>query len=142
MLIIRNEQMDVLKEYRYQIFERFMLDYLRGLFPKPCQKLGAKGLLQLIQKGKKDAAKYEIEVYCDVAQFISLFFFLSNNFYKNPKYPWAREILTDKTISTKEKLDLLFERTKEEHRRSKAERSKANTDRPSPDAANTQGDTK
>jgi len=113
MLIIRKKQMDVLTEYMHGRFENFMVPYLRDLFPKDCQILDDHRLRRLIRKGIKDAKTYGIEMYSEIAKYISLYFFLSFDFDKDDRYPWAKQQLMRKNISETEKMRHLMQKTRE-----------------------------
>ena len=119
MLKIRTEQLNVLKNYMDLKFEKFMVVYLRNLFEKDCESLGENRLRLLIKKGIEDANTYGIETYSEIAKYMSLFFFLSVDFDKNEKYPWAREKLNRKNISEIEKVQFLMQKTRESIQRSK-----------------------
>jgi hypothetical protein len=64
----------------------------------------------LIQYGIKRAASYGIQLENDVRKYIEVMLLLGPDFDKDPKYPWATSILTDKNLTDpKVKADRVYE---------------------------------
>jgi hypothetical protein len=95
MLIIRKEQMEMLKDRERQGFVERMADYLKKNFPDQTESLGEAGLRAEIHHGMETAEKYRMVSEREVARYIELMFYLGHDFDVNPKTPWAASILND-----------------------------------------------
>jgi len=114
MLIIHDEQMAVLRQYMAKQFEDKILADVIELFPDRCADMEESVIRDVIQKGMKVAADYGIVGSADVARFIYLMFFFSQDFYENPNYPWAAEVLAQKDLNPTDKMDKLYELSEEQ----------------------------
>lgn len=100
MLIIRKEQIKVLRQYMEKQFEDKMYIHLQKFFPTKYESLGETETGKLISKGIKQASEYEIKSERDVCKFIDLMFVLGENFDKDPSINWTSEILSDESIKS------------------------------------------
>jgi len=94
MLTIRPEQMDALRRYMTERFERRVFDHIRRTFPTESEELGEEAALELIRTGIERAANYGLDT----------------------EYDWARELLTDESLPPRERLDAVCQRAEDEWR--------------------------
>ncbi len=72
-----------------------MLAHLREFFPQPCEELSDEGCREAIEHGIERSASYDIVSEADVCRYIDLMFALGRDFDRDPRWPWAKRILTD-----------------------------------------------
>lgn len=104
MLIIRKEQMTILKEKERQGFVERMMDYLQKTFPNQTDPLGEEGLREEIHHGMETAEQYRMVSEREVARYIELMFYLGRDFDTSPETPWATSILKDRFSSAANRL--------------------------------------
>ena len=110
MLIIRDEQMDTLRNYMQQRFEDLMVVHLNQYFPRQCETLGEENLRRTIRYGIEQASTYAIDVELDVSRYLNLMFTFGRDFDRDRQLPWASSILTRKDFSSgARKMDALYE---------------------------------
>lgn len=104
MLIIRNEQLDILKKYMLDQFEDRMLVHLRTNFPENTKKLDDSYLREMIQFGIDRSKKYDVIAENDIRQYLEYMIMYSPNFDQIPETTWAGEILKDNNLNGSEKM--------------------------------------
>lgn len=110
MLIIRQEQMEVLKEYMTKRFEDLMVSHLNVYFSKECQALGEEEVRKKIRDGIDQAKTHGIMIERDVSRYINLILLFGSNFDKDPAFPWAGNILKDESIGgPSQRMNMLYE---------------------------------
>lgn len=109
MLVIRKEQMDVFQKEEIRNFENRMLKHLRSVFPIQTRIIKDDELLKLIQAGINNSRKYDIKMEWDIRRYLECSVLYGWDFDKNPKTKWATEILNDKTIDARKKMDKIEE---------------------------------
>ena len=114
MLTIRPEQMDALRRYMTERFERRLFDHIRRSFPAESEKLGEEAALELVRTGIARAANYGLDTEYDAARFVVLMVARSPDF--DTETPWARELLTDESLPPRERLDAVCQRAEDEWR--------------------------
>lgn len=107
MLIIRPEQVKVLKQYMVRQFENKMLVHLRKNFPNETKKLSEDKLRAFIQTGIKGAKGYNIELEQDVQSYLEMMIIYGTDFDTNSKTAWAGEILRTQDMDGTTKMNLL-----------------------------------
>ena len=120
MLTIRREQMEVLSAYMRQSFEDRMVRHLAQSLPMQFKKLappssGDAPVRTLIRRGTEKAAGYEITSERDVGRFIEVMLAIDPRFDEPGVLDWARQILREKTLTARAKMDLIYQRLKDEH---------------------------
>ena len=105
MLVISQKQMKIFQNTEIRKFEDRMLEHLRKVFPEETDAIKDNELLKLIQAGINNAQKYEMEMEWDIRRYIECSFLYGWDFDKNKKTEWAINILEDKSIGTREKMD-------------------------------------
>jgi len=108
MLLIRNEQMEVLKSCNLRQFEDLMVDHLNRYYPQKCKTLGDKVVRETIQYGIEKANTYTIHIEYDVSRYINLVFTFGRDFDTDENLPWASDILNDEDSISTHKMDLLY----------------------------------
>jgi len=90
-------------------FEVEMVVYLNESYAVEAKKYSEKGLRDMIRDGIEKAKGYNITLECDVARYIELMLALSPDFDESKKTPWAKEILTQRRATARNKLDRIYE---------------------------------
>ncbi len=119
MLIIRREQMEVLGAYMRQSFEDRMVRHLAQSFPVQFKKLvpspgGEEGVRALIRRGIENAASYDITSERDVGRFIEVMVAVHPQFDALKELDWARQILGENSLMSRAKMDLIYQRLRDE----------------------------
>ena len=110
MLIIRQDQMDILRQEARKGFENRMLAHLTRYFSEACARMGEGETRDLIRYGIERANHYGIEAERDVCKYIDVMVVLGRDFDVDETFPWAAEILTDDTLQdNKTRTDLLVQ---------------------------------
>ncbi len=109
MLIVRDEQMDVLKAYMAEQFENRMARHVESFFHEAFAAKEEEGTREEIKYGIDRAKSYEITLEYDVCGYVNLMFAFVRDFDVDPKLPWAATILNDEKLSGSSKLDRLYE---------------------------------
>lgn len=107
MLIIRNEQLEVFRQYALVQFINNMAQYLRVTYSQQTSSLSEAELQSEIRAGIKHAAKYNVRFQYDVQQFLSQRMEFGADFDTKPETAWMAEILNDEGLSPTEKMDAL-----------------------------------
>ncbi len=109
MLLIRKEQMDVLRANMLKQFENLMVSHLKKYFPKKCEVLEEDGLRKTIRYGIEQAKLYGIVIESDVSLYLNLMFTFGKDFDKSESYPWAPEILKNEDFGgPRQRIKLLY----------------------------------
>ena len=88
-----------------------MVEHLRKFFSDECELLGEDGTRQTIHYAIERAGEYGIVSERDVCIYTDVMFAFGRDFDKDPKLPWAAQILNDESLkdSPSEKVDKLYE---------------------------------
>ena len=79
-------------------FETRMLAQLRSLYSKKLEALGEDIARALLKTGRKQAKGHGLTADRSAGVFISLMFLLGSGFDVDPQFPWAAEVLGDRSI--------------------------------------------
>jgi len=111
MLRIRKEQNEELAKVALKRFEDSMIIHLNKFFPEECKALDAEATRRTIRYAIERAAGYDIVSQRDVCIYTDVMFVFGRDFDKDPKLPWAGQILNDKSLKDKphEKADKLYD---------------------------------
>lgn len=112
MLVIRNRQLVELGASDIKQFVEKTTDHVSRIFPGQVPRLGVESVQNLIRSGIKKAADYGITRERDVAMFVDLMFGLEQDFDRNQKLPWIRNILDNEKLTGRAKIHLIYERLK------------------------------
>jgi hypothetical protein len=93
MLVIRKEQIEVLKQVPLAVFKQKMVALLREDFPRDCEILGDEQIRKVLELGIGRAKGYGFDTRGDVCDYIVLMFKLGSFFDEDPLLPWAAELL-------------------------------------------------
>jgi len=96
---IRPEQYQALDAAVHQDLEERMMQHVRKLFPQRCSSLGEDQVRQLVRHGSAKAAGYQLSREADLCRFVELAFAFGRDFDRDPRYPWASEVLRDASIA-------------------------------------------
>jgi hypothetical protein len=92
-VIIRQQQMDALRDSSVESFRKRMAQHLGILFPGYCKALEAAELRGAIDFSIQKAASHAFRAEMTVCPYIDLMFLLGSGFDTDPQLPRAREIL-------------------------------------------------
>ena len=95
MLTLRQAQMDALDADRARDFEARLVQHLRTVFPSRCEPLGDQGLLDVARDGIERAESHGLSSEREICKYVDLMFVLGPGFDRDPRLPWAAEILGD-----------------------------------------------
>src|SRR5262249_24775585 len=112
MLIIRDNQMETLKQEAVKSFEQRMVTHLNEFFPQECRRVGEQRVRAAIQQGIGRAAIYGITSEIDVARYIDLSVVLGLDFDAGKRQPWVPQILKNPNLRPDAKVQLIFDRVK------------------------------
>jgi len=96
---IRAEQLETMRQSSLRDFEDYMVKHLRGFIPRLDKVLGDQGMRKVIRYGIAKAKTYGFTSRACVRFYIETILLFGAEFDTDPQYPWAKQILTDQTIS-------------------------------------------
>jgi hypothetical protein len=111
MLVIRKEQIEVLRQPLLQEFEDKTYVRLLAYKPGECASLGEAAVRLSIRQGMQKAMACGISREVDIARYINIMYTLGHDFDADPRYPWAAEILNDGTLKGESKVQQLCDLT-------------------------------
>jgi hypothetical protein len=91
MLVLRREQIDILAQGPWGVFERRLVEYLRRFFPALCASLGEERLALVVHEGRQRAQGHGFTSERDLSKYLSLICTFGPDF--DIALPWAAEIL-------------------------------------------------
>ena len=94
---VRSEQYEKLRESVIEQFVGRMVAHVRTYFPQDFASLGEQETRILVRHGIERAESYEIVSERDVCTYVDLMVALGPDFDVDERYPWAADILTDRT---------------------------------------------
>jgi hypothetical protein len=109
MIRLRREQIEAFGQERIETFVRRTVRRLSEDFPNEidAQDLGGSKLEAAVRQGIATAQRYGIDRERDIAYFIDCMLLLGLKFDRDPRYPWASEVLGKTGLSGTEKVDLI-----------------------------------
>jgi hypothetical protein len=99
MLILRQQQIDALKDEALKDFENRMVAHLTRFFPNETFRLGGVGMHETVLYGIGRAGSYGIVGERDICKYIDIMVLFGRDFDRDPDLPWASEILEDHSIT-------------------------------------------
>lgn len=97
-MIIRQQQIEALEEVCLPEFADLMVAHLAEFSPLHSRALGEAGIRTLIRAGMERAQKHAFTYRATVKFYIEAMILLGADFDTDPQYPWAGEILRDRSI--------------------------------------------
>lgn len=104
-MIIRTEQMDVMRESALQQFVDRMIAHLKREFPEQTAKMPEGELRTLIHQSMRTAEKYDVIYEVDIERYLECVMLYGRDFDVNPETSWAAEILRNYELSGFEKMN-------------------------------------
>lgn len=98
-LTIRRAQMEALEEAQRHQFALEMVEHLHSYSPAHAARIGDSALYQVARSGLARAEQYGLTLRGPVRLVIELMVLLGSYFDTDPQYPWAAEILNDRSTS-------------------------------------------
>jgi len=97
MLKIREEQMTTFRAAAFRRFEDSMVEHVKEFFPNHCRIAGEPIVRNVIQYGIERSQTYDFTTERNMCLYITVMFMLGSNFDADFFFPWASEILKDKS---------------------------------------------
>lgn len=97
MLRIRKEQMDTFRNAVFRRFEDDMVEHVKEFFPNHNRIAGEPIVRNVIQYGIERSQIYDFTTERNMCLYITVMFMLGSNFDTDFFFPWAPEILKDKS---------------------------------------------
>jgi hypothetical protein len=110
MLIIRKEQQEVFAPLMRQGFEQRMVAHLAKTCPQEFQKMGEPSVRKMALEGEEKAAAHGITEEQDIARYLELTMRHGPDWEAASGLRWAREILSDESLSGTAKMDIVYQR--------------------------------
>jgi hypothetical protein len=95
MLVIRKEQMEVIRQAALASFENEMLAHSQKFSPQLGKVLGEQQLRLAIRRAMARADRYGFTNRGPIRLFVELMFLFGSAFDDDPQYPWVANILCD-----------------------------------------------
>jgi hypothetical protein len=112
MLVIRSEQMEVLKQAALRAFETRMVEHCFAFQPRLCKVLGEDQVRKAVHDGIGRAAVAGFTNRGPARLYLDLMLLFGSGFATDPQYPWAAEILgTGGVEDQMQRADELHEKT-------------------------------
>jgi len=113
MHIIRNQQMNTMKQHKAQIFNKKACFFLKQNYPTKTSELSDRRLDAMVSEGVQRSEKYNIKSERCVIAFLEFMFSLSFDFDSNPRTLWTKNILSDTGLKEEEKIMKIIDTLKE-----------------------------
>jgi hypothetical protein len=111
MLVIRKEQVDILRDGMMKEFEDEMVAHLAQFSPPLYKVLKEEQTREAVRFGFKQADRYGFTLRGPIRLYLEMMLLFGSHFDTDPQYPWAREILVDKhSIAQMQRADWLYEK--------------------------------
>lgn len=110
MLVIREAQLQMLSEARYDAFAARMVEHLRRVFPEWAEGHTSETLHAFVRQGMARARRYGFEVELDLARYLHVMRYLGESFDQSPEHAWAPALLTS-ALPPSRKMDRLRDAT-------------------------------
>ena len=98
MLVIRQAQMDALRQVAVGQFEDDMVAHLKHFAPRHCEVIGEHAVRDAITLGVRRARQYGLTNCGPVRFYIELLFMYGSDFDTDPQCVWASQILNDRSF--------------------------------------------
>lgn len=105
MLNVREQQMEALalNTTPLQEAEAELVAHVRRAFPEQCQQLGEDRTHVVVLYGLGRALEHGFNRRQQIARYLNLMFLFGADFDRDPKLPWASQVLTEPSL--KDELD-------------------------------------
>jgi hypothetical protein len=107
MLIIRDEQMDVLRAHMRRQYEQHIVKHLREKFPDRTKDLPDKRIRDTMQNGMKKAEGYGLEYEDDIRRFIEYSVMYGTKSDNQEETRWIGDILQRNDLDGTAKMDMI-----------------------------------
>jgi hypothetical protein len=107
MLVIRKEQMAVMRQYVLDQDIKRLADYLLSEFPEITRPWQRANLEKFVAQGVEKASNYGIVLEKNVKRLLSYYVLLGLDFSEKPDNVWARPILSNEFIDETTKMNRL-----------------------------------
>lgn len=104
MLVIRNHQMDTMKNHKRQLFHEKARYFLKQNYPEKSSEYNDQQFDAIIREGMQRSNQYNIKSEQCIIAFLEFMFALSFDFDTNKRTIWTREILSNNNLKESEKI--------------------------------------
>lgn len=111
MLIIRKEQLEVFTKAQRELLGERILAFIREKYATQCAAFSEADLRGLVAIALKRAREHGFVAHADILRWINVMFTIGCHFDEDLEFPWAKEILGDKTLRPGSKVDMIVGRT-------------------------------
>jgi hypothetical protein len=109
MIVLRREQIEAFSGERERRFEEKALRHLLAFVPQRCAELGEAAVRESIRTAIRKSRAHGVESERDVLHYLNVMYWLGFEFESDPAYPWAREILENRSLGATTQLQWLVE---------------------------------
>ena len=106
-MMIRKQQLTVLEEDSRLRFEQKVLKQVERHWPQVCRSCGPAAVRKRVREGIAAARGYGFRTVNQITRYINITFALGAGFDADPRYPWARALLTGSPLAAGDKIDRL-----------------------------------
>ncbi len=110
-LTIRNPQMAALEEAQRQEFGKRTIAFIRERYPEACSRFGDQAVRDMVALSLRKAREHGLTARSDILRYINVMYTLGCEFESDPRYPWAREIMSQPRLRPESKINQLTART-------------------------------
>ena len=107
MLILRKEQMNVLRAYMSEQFEQRMTNHIRETFPDRIKDIPDERIRVVVQNSMKKAESFGIEYEDDIRRFIEFLIIYGIQLDVRQETQWIGDILRRNDLDGTAKMDLI-----------------------------------
>lgn len=107
MLLIRQAQVNALRDLPRRNFEGQLIRHFYRHYPRECNSAGPEGMRRFVRTGLQRAARYGLLTIDTVASYIHVTIMLGWAFDSDPQLSWARTKLTDYAESPEPRIHAL-----------------------------------
>jgi len=112
MLIIRDAQMQILAQVGRKQFIKRMIDRAQKIWPEEYERFGESTTCNMVDSAVERAFYYGLTTEYDVARYVDLAFAFESVEFDNAD--WASKILKNFSINPRRKMNMLWEKAKEQ----------------------------
>jgi len=107
MLTIRKAQLEVFADVQRGALGERILAFISEKYAQEAAAFSESELRGLIAIALKRSREHGFGAYADILRWVNVMFTLGCNFDEDPDFPWAKEILADKTLRPASKVDMI-----------------------------------
>ncbi|MFY2563060.1 hypothetical protein ACN469_36030 [Corallococcus terminator] len=114
MFVVRSAQLLALDEAADSGGPSALVTRARAAWPKQAEHLGPERFREQVEEASAAAERHGFRERSHVWTYVNVTLALGPGFVDDPKYPWARALLTQRQLPLEAKAELLVQRTQAE----------------------------